>query len=142
VPNPDAPDGAPLWRTSDGSTFATESDASLYADPAPAETPAAPAVPVARCGRADAHGAHRFLETHGPRNGRPSFCAGNRGPIITAQDAPRWCGAVYDGAVRITDAHPDGIVFACDLPAGHDGRHEDHTADAPAILAWNATVPA
>jgi hypothetical protein len=39
---------------------------------------------------------------------------------------PEDCAAVY---------RPD-FPFTCDLPAGHDGDHEDHVSDEPSTLAW------
>ena len=40
--------------------------------------------------------------------------------------SPDACGAQYSAS------HP----FACDLPAGHTGKHEDRHADAPSTVAW------
>lgn len=41
---------------------------------------------AAKCGREDEHGAHVYLETAWPRDGRRSWCAGNR-DIVTARTA-------------------------------------------------------
>jgi len=38
--------------------------------------------------------------------------------------------------------YADGWDFACTLPQGHDGQHQDAVTDAPAIVAWYATQAA
>lgn len=50
---------------------------------------------------------------------------------------PTRCGALHDGVPRVTPNYPDGRAFSCDLPAGHEGKHEDVTTDAPSTIAWN-----
>lgn len=45
------------------------------------------ATPIARCGRTDPHGHHVFLETHGWRNGRKTWCLGNINPIIEGKES-------------------------------------------------------
>lgn len=45
------------------------------------------------------------------------------------------CGVEHDGIPRVAAAGP-AVVITCTLRPQHDGRHEDHVSDAPAIIAW------
>lgn len=74
--------------------------------------------PTARCGIADPHGAHRFLETHGPMNGRPRFCAGNLN-VIEAKPAVIWCRYCPEPATgddELCDPHRAGVPAAITDP--------------------------
>lgn len=95
------------------------------------------ALPVGLADQADGWDRTQGMTRLGIRTYQGKASLGQWGVIAYGQPAPKPDADL--GTTPCLAKYADGWDFACTLPQGHEGQHQDAVTDAPATVAWYDT---